>query len=399
MNEAFSLPPASRPFIQAGAYSGVRLANDNVTAEQGHLSHKIGRGCFVNISNCGTETVLELELAAAPAVDWADPLYFLGAYGSIKLAQGVRFIRALTGIDFSEKIDADVQSWLWLQAAIIGRLAGTPFSRVDSLCRIAPSDTAGLTDMVTLHISLRSGEHVVSTFAGASAVTWLKFLSTSDWVQKQRSLSEFHDLPCYAVVSIARHTLSGHVLGTLMAGDIILPDSPQFSVNGEGLLKWGGLTALIEYLAPNGLNITAVEGGMELQETDRKKMEEFSEALIAASPYPAEIESAGKAGLEKKEPSQRQKIQQYVEEELTQSGQAHDSASIDTIPVMLDFQLGKVSLLLGDMRRLGVGSILQLADGSPTSIAIVSNGRTLGRGEVVDVSGRLGIRLIQWGSV
>lgn len=71
-------------------------------------------------------------------------------------------------------------------------------------------------------------------------------------------------------------------------------------------------------------------------------------------------------------------------------------SELDSVPVTLSFELGKVSLLLADARTLGRGAVLQFTGGSPASVAIVSGGQTLGRGEIVDVAGQLGIRVTQW---
>lgn len=69
---------------------------------------------------------------------------------------------------------------------------------------------------------------------------------------------------------------------------------------------------------------------------------------------------------------------------------------IDDVPVNLAFVLGKVRLPVGEVRRLAPGSVVLFKGGSPASVAIVSSGRTLGRGEIVDVDGQLGIRITQW---
>lgn len=73
-------------------------------------------------------------------------------------------------------------------------------------------------------------------------------------------------------------------------------------------------------------------------------------------------------------------------------------SELDCVPVTLSFELGKVCLPLSEVRTLGPGAIAQFSGGSPASIAIVSAGQTLGRGEIVDVEGRLGIRITQWGT-
>jgi len=340
------------------------LSGASVTTAQLTLSRKIGCGCTMLLAHLGADTVLGLHLVEEAVADWSDPVVLDGSCGSIELAQGGRLMRALTGIDIGADDASNDPRRAWLQAALLGRLAGTPFSGADRLHRSAPVQSA---DTFTVRMSLRSEQHAFSTHARASASTWLDFIARSSWIQEQRPASEFHHLPCRTTVRIARHTLPHHVLRTLAAGDIILPDSPNFSSDGEGRLQWGGLTARVRYVAPCSLEITAVEGEVELQEAELETMEERSDRTPAAP--------------------------QAQSDSQAQS----DPASLDMVPVTLDFELGQVRMLMGEVRQLAVGAIVPLANGSPASIAIVSGGCTLGRGEVVDVNGQLGIRIAQWG--
>lgn len=67
------------------------------------------------------------------------------------------------------------------------------------------------------------------------------------------------------------------------------------------------------------------------------------------------------------------------------------------MPVTLDFTLGHVRTTLAELDTLGAGSVLTLADGSPACVTIGAGGQVLGRGEAVEVDGRLGVRIVQWG--
>jgi type III secretion system YscQ/HrcQ family protein len=86
-----------------------------------------------------------------------------------------------------------------------------------------------------------------------------------------------------------------------------------------------------------------------------------------------------------------------LSEELLAVDDMEDAHSdLDSVPVALSFELGKISLPLAEVRTLGPGGVVLFSGGSPASIAIVSAGQTLGRGEIVEVEGRLGIRVTQW---
>ena len=79
------------------------------------------------------------------------------------------------------------------------------------------------------------------------------------------------------------------------------------------------------------------------------------------------------------------------------SDDGNEHSDLDSVPVTLSFELGKASLPLADVRTLGQGAVVLFSGGSPASVAIVSAGQTLGYGEIVDVEGRLGIRVTRWG--
>lgn len=346
-----------------------RLHGASVSLAQCNLSRKIGCGCSAALPQLGVDAVLGLHLTDEAAADRRDPLVLAGSFGSIELGQGGRLMRALTGIDIGEDADADDGCGQWLQAALLGRLAGTPFSCAERLTRTALPDAP---DAFTLRVSLRSGTHAFSVHARASASAWLDFIGRATWTQTRHPMPAWRNLPCRITARIARHTLPGHALRTLRAGDIILPSNPLFTCNGEGLLQWGGLIARVRYLAPCALTITAVEAGVESQELEYEAPDALPDGLPA--------------------PLQAQQAQQEQQEQ-------DDGASLDLVPVTLDFALGQVRMPMGALRTLGVGVIVPLTAGSPAAIAITSGGCTLGRGEAVDVDGQLGIRIVQWGVV
>ncbi|WP_211474752.1 type III secretion system cytoplasmic ring protein SctQ [Collimonas humicola] len=344
----------------------VSLGKTTATTAQVALSRQIACGCSVKFEGAGADVVLDIDLAGEAVPDYSDALVMGGPFGTIELAQGSRLLRALTGIDISAENQADQERWPWLQAALVGRLAGTPFAGVDSLAR---TGLTGAAEACTLRISLCSGTHALVSHGRASAAAWLGFMAQSSWTRSLRPASAFGDLPWQTTVSIGSHSLPGHLLRKLTAGDIILPSSPRFSSNGEGGLRIAGLHARVRYLAPAALTITAMENGMDLQDTEHDASEEAVEAAASALPPPGE-------GL-------------AVQDNLT---------ALDMLPLTLCFELGRLCMPLAELRALRVGSIIPLAGGSPAAIAIVANGSVLGRGEAVDVSGQLGIRIIQWGS-
>ena len=65
---------------------------------------------------------------------------------------------------------------------------------------------------------------------------------------------------------------------------------------------------------------------------------------------------------------------------------------LDELPVRLVFEAGRLELALGDVRRLGVGSILEIGT-QPGQVRILVNGRRIGDGELISIENRSGVRI------
>ena len=67
----------------------------------------------------------------------------------------------------------------------------------------------------------------------------------------------------------------------------------------------------------------------------------------------------------------------------------------DDLPVRLAFDVGRLDVSLGELRRLDAGSVLEL-NGSPEELVRISaNGRLIGQGALVDVNGAVGVRIVR----
>jgi len=68
---------------------------------------------------------------------------------------------------------------------------------------------------------------------------------------------------------------------------------------------------------------------------------------------------------------------------------------LDEIPVQLAFDLGRVEISLGELRRLGVGAVLETSRSLDGLVRISANGRLIGSGTLVDVEGRVGVQIVR----
>lgn len=76
-------------------------------------------------------------------------------------------------------------------------------------------------------------------------------------------------------------------------------------------------------------------------------------------------------------------------------GDAAESMSEDDIPVTLCFDPGRLELTLAELRQLGSGSVLELPGPADAPVRITVGGRCVGTGELVEVEGRAGVRVLR----
>jgi flagellar motor switch protein FliN/FliY len=63
------------------------------------------------------------------------------------------------------------------------------------------------------------------------------------------------------------------------------------------------------------------------------------------------------------------------------------------LPVSIRF--GETEMLLEDVVKLGIGSVIELNSGIDQPVELIVNNRTLARGEIVTVDGFYGIRITE----
>ena len=68
------------------------------------------------------------------------------------------------------------------------------------------------------------------------------------------------------------------------------------------------------------------------------------------------------------------------------------AADPDELPVLLTFEVGRLAIELGQLRRFGPGSVIELPRRHPL-VEIAAHGRRVGEGELVEVDGAVGVRI------
>lgn len=148
--------------------------------------------------------------------------------------------------------------------------------------------------------------------------------------------------------------LSLGALRSLQPGDAVLME------HHRGRHRMGKLVVADSMLAPaawNGQGWT-LEGGLKPARTDR-------EDWLSTSDMPE------------------------------QGAGAPEAAQEDQIPVRLCFDLGRLDMPLGEIRQLAAGSVIELPGTLDTPVSLTVGGRAIGTGELVDIQGRLGVRIVR----
>lgn len=73
---------------------------------------------------------------------------------------------------------------------------------------------------------------------------------------------------------------------------------------------------------------------------------------------------------------------------------AQDGIDLESLPIRLNFELTPLTLPLADVRKITPGYIIELQDNPDATVLITVNGQTIGRGELVSISGHSGIRVL-----
>ncbi len=67
------------------------------------------------------------------------------------------------------------------------------------------------------------------------------------------------------------------------------------------------------------------------------------------------------------------------------------------LPTRVQILLDEVQLTLAEISRLTEGGVLELRAGKSDPVKVLVNGVPYGAGELVEIEGKLGVRLTSWG--
>ena len=89
-------------------------------------------------------------------------------------------------------------------------------------------------------------------------------------------------------------------------------------------------------------------------------------------------------------------MEKLVEESENIGGANNAELNLDSlldVPIDISIEIGRTKMTIGDLLSLSKGSIVELKRTAGEAVDIYVNGKLLGKGEVVVVNERLGVRV------
>src|SRR5262245_33297066 len=84
-----------------------------------------------------------------------------------------------------------------------------------------------------------------------------------------------------------------------------------------------------------------------------------------------------------------------ISPDKVEPGSAPNLAVLMEVQLPVSIRFGETEMLLEDVVKLGIGSVIELNSGIDQPVELIVNNRTLARGEIVTVDGFYGIRITE----
>lgn len=84
------------------------------------------------------------------------------------------------------------------------------------------------------------------------------------------------------------------------------------------------------------------------------------------------------------------------QETMPTDADAQNASNFDDLPVKLHVVIGEKRLTLGELESLTAGAVIEFDRAIDTAADLIVNGAKIGRGELVEIEGKLGVRVTEW---
>ncbi len=82
-------------------------------------------------------------------------------------------------------------------------------------------------------------------------------------------------------------------------------------------------------------------------------------------------------------------------EEKKESNDSEPMVAVDAVEVELRFEVGRKTMTVGELEGLGVGTVVPLETSLERYVKLYANRHCIGTGELVEIEGRLGVRIME----
>jgi flagellar motor switch/type III secretory pathway protein FliN len=176
----------------------------------------------------------------------------------------------------------------------------------------------------------------------------------------------------------------------LVSNDILLPDKCTFDSRGKRVLvRLAQGPCWVGNIEPKTITITAA-GEIPMGNGIEKPKKAPPGSAAAAGKQPASAKKANPT----KPAGAPVKTAAGAPQQQNQK-QVLAAPVLDGLHIDLVFEVGRRKITLQELRKIKPGFIFDLAAPLDRSISVVANGRTVGKGTLVQIDQRLGVRLLE----
>lgn len=224
---------------------------------------------------------------------------------------------------------------------------------------------------------------VTSHFAGPTPED---VTNTQELMHTRTLLKCLKDLETCASVEIATLCLSDEEIEQLGEGDIVLLDNHEIQMGEDGFHGFAQMKIG-----------TGLHGGLRGRVFEKGESMRFEVCDFVIQQPPLEADAMAtnaKQPPEKpvEEPAEEQESQTLAEAE---DNLAQTQGLLKDVSAPVAIELGRLPLNTMQVARLRKGQILRLPRGPQDPVDLVVNGQVFARGELIDVDGDLGVRILK----
>ena len=175
---------------------------------------------------------------------------------------------------------------------------------------------------------------------------------------------------------VGETSAGAHELAGLEPGDVLLVERPLVDWRGDALE--GAAVALV---GAGGVRLSGVAETLEADARTRGATGRVLLRLDAVTAEDAAGDGAGRFGMR--------------EEEMLAEPEDDGAGMLENLMLTVHVELAARRITLDELARLRAGQILELGCRADDPVDLVADGRRIATGELVDVEGRLGVRVTQ----